>query len=58
MKSFGITVLSLATLCLFGLGGTAHAFYSEVPELDPGIAASGLALLAGGLMLLIERRRR
>lgn len=57
MKSFGITVLTLAALSLFGLGGTAHAF-SEVPELDPGTAASGLALLVGGLMLLIERRRR
>ena len=55
MKSFGITVLALAALCLFGLGGTAHA---AVPELDPGTAASGLALLAGGLLFLIERRRR
>jgi hypothetical protein len=56
MKGFGITVLTLATLCIFGLGGTAHAFAG--PELDPGTAASGLALLAGGLLFLIERRRR
>jgi hypothetical protein len=37
------------------LGGVAHA---GVPELDPGTAASGVALLVGGALLLIERYRR
>jgi hypothetical protein len=38
------------------LGGVAHA--DGVPELDPGSAASGVALLVGGALLLIERYRR
>jgi hypothetical protein len=38
------------------MGGTAHA--SQVPELDPGTAASGIALLVGGALLLVERYRR
>jgi hypothetical protein len=29
-----------------------------VPEIDLAVAASGLALLAGGVLLLLERRRR
>jgi glycerol-3-phosphate acyltransferase PlsY len=28
------------------------------PELDPGNAASGVALLIGGAMLIIERHRK
>ena len=51
-------------LCLVGacamvtlaLGGLAHA--SAVPELDPGTAASGVTLLVGGALFLIERYRR
>jgi hypothetical protein len=39
------------------LGGVAHAL-EAVPELDPGTASSGVALLAGGALLLIERYRR
>ena len=39
-----------------GLGGVAHAV--AVPELDPGTANSGVALLIGGALLLIERYRR
>jgi hypothetical protein len=36
--------------------GVAHAV--GAPELDPGNAASGLALLIGGAMLIIERHRK
>jgi len=38
------------------LGGVAHA--GAAPEIDPGTASSGVALLAGGALLLIERYRR
>jgi hypothetical protein len=57
---------SAATMML-GLAGTASAWFFKfpffpvrtvsAPEIDPATAASGLALLAGGVMLLLERRR-
>jgi hypothetical protein len=53
-------LLRLAGACVMltlMLGGVAGA-QSEVPELDPGTAASGVALLVGGALLLIERYRR
>jgi hypothetical protein len=28
------------------------------PELDPGLLSSGLVILAGGALLLMERRRQ
>ena len=37
---------------------TASAVTSIVLEVDPSTAYSGLALLAGGVFLLFERRRR
>jgi hypothetical protein len=37
------------------LGGAAHA--AQVPELDPGAESSGVALLVGGVLLLIEQYR-
>jgi hypothetical protein len=40
-----------------GIAGSASAVY-PVPELDPGSMASGLALLIGGGLLLLERYRR
>lgn len=60
--------VSLVIVCCFlvlALHGTAVAEdwewggggYCNVPELDPGTAASGLALLGGGLLLLVERFR-
>jgi hypothetical protein len=38
--------------------GTALAGSGGAPELDPGSAASGIALLIGGAALLLERYRR
>ncbi|HUA34624.1 MAG TPA: hypothetical protein VMA09_13540 [Candidatus Binataceae bacterium] len=51
-----ICLLSVA-IALLGVAmiGTAHA--AGAPELDPGSAASGLVLLVGGALLLIERHR-
>lgn len=57
-----LVVMSCSVLVL-ALHGTAAADdwywggYCNVPELDPGSAASGLALLGGGLLLLVERFR-
>jgi len=55
-------LLQVAVSCgllLLGLQGTASAVITAVvPEIDPGTAASGLALLAGGALYLIERYRR
>jgi hypothetical protein len=49
---------SSAAMMLLGLAGTACAYVPTVPEIDPATATSGLALLAGGVLLLLERRRR
>jgi hypothetical protein len=47
-------------LLLLALHGTASAqvIPTAVPEIDAGTATSGLALLAGGALYLIERCRR
>lgn len=53
--------LVFAAACLMftlAFGGVAHALVAPVPELDPGTASSGVALLVGGALLLIERYRR
>jgi hypothetical protein len=49
-----------AASVMFGIGGRVLAFdgITAVPELDPGTSASGLALLIGGALLLLERSRR
>lgn len=49
--------LAVSGICLFVGAGVAHAA-GGAPELDPGSAASGLALLVGGAMLIIERHRK
>jgi len=42
----------------FVLAICGSVYASPVPELDPGTAGSGIALLAGGFLLLLERHRR
>jgi hypothetical protein len=49
-------LVGACAMLTLALGGVAHA--TAVPELDPGTAASGVALLVGGALLLIERYRR
>ena len=44
----------LAVIVLVGLVATSAQ--ASVPELDPGSASLGLALLAGGLLLFNGRR--
>lgn len=53
VASFGIS----SGLLLLALRGTALAV-ARVPEIDPGTAASGLAILAGAVLFLAERFRR
>jgi hypothetical protein len=47
---------SSVAMMVVGLAGTASAITAVVPEIDPATATSGLALLAGAVLLLIERR--
>lgn len=47
-----------SALLLFAFGGAALASFRPVPEIDPGTAASGIAVLAGAALLLVERLRR
>ena len=55
-KLFDALVFAAACLMFtLALSGVALA---AVPELDPGTASSGIALLVGGALLLIERYRR
>jgi hypothetical protein len=37
--------------------GSASAAFVGVPELDPGSAASGIALAVGAALLIVERYR-
>jgi hypothetical protein len=50
---------TLGTCGLLWLARSGDAFaISAVPELDPGSAASGIALAVGAALLLAERYRR
>jgi hypothetical protein len=55
--SNSLFVAAAFVMFTLALGGVALAG-SSVPELDPGTAVSGVALLVGGALLLIERYRR
>jgi hypothetical protein len=45
-------------LILVTFAGTALAKHDEAPEIDPNLLVSGLALLAGGVLVVAERYRR
>ena len=51
-----LRVLAVAALPLF-VCGNAFAGLASVPELDPGAATGGIALVAVAAVLLIERYR-
>jgi len=57
MIAGAISLAGACALFTLAMGGTAFA-HPHVPELDPGTAASGIALSVGGALLLIERYRR
>ena len=54
--SAAIPIIGAVALLTVVLGGVAQAV--PLPELDPSGASSGVALLVGGALLLIERYRR
>jgi len=56
MTADALAMAGAFVLLVLAITGTAYA--DGVPELDPGTASSGLALLAGGFLLLLERHRR
>jgi hypothetical protein len=53
-----LDILSLSAVIIVGAVGYASAGGGyNAPELDPGAVGSGLAFLAGAVLLLAERRR-
>ena len=46
------------TVGFFALALSGYAHAAGAPELDPANAASGLVLLIGGALFMIERYRR
>ena len=52
------TLGTCGLLWMAGIGTASAAPPSAVPELDPGSAASGIALAVGAALLLAERYRR
>jgi hypothetical protein len=52
--AFGIS----CCLLVVAMHGIAFATPFATPEIDPGMAGSGVALLSGAALLLIERFRR
>ena len=58
-RFFANSAWILGACGLIWLAGSGDAFAIEaVPELDPGSAASGIALAIGAALLLAERYRR
>jgi hypothetical protein len=64
LRILGVFVVT--TGLMFGLISPAHAYHQpypppghnpSAPELDPTSLGSGIAILAGGFLLLNERRR-
>jgi hypothetical protein len=51
-----VRLIGACAMLTLALNGVAHA--TQLPELDPGTASSGVALLVGGALLLVERYRR
>jgi hypothetical protein len=58
-RLFANSMWILGACGLLWLAGSGDAFaISAVPELDPGSAASGIALAIGAALLIAERYRR
>jgi hypothetical protein len=53
-----VSSLAPCGLILLTFAGTAMATKPEAPEIDPSLLGSGLALLAGGVLVVMERYRR
>ena len=57
-RSFSNLARILGACGLLWMAGIKPAFASPVPEMDPGSAATGIALAVGAALLLAERYRR
>jgi hypothetical protein len=55
--SNAVRILVVSGLLLLAGSGVSFAF-NPFPELDPGSAASGIALAVGAAVLMAERYRR
>ena len=52
-------IWALGALSIVGLLTlSSRALAAPVPEIDPGMATGGIALLTAGVLLLVERHRR
>jgi len=58
MRVSRAVVFAGTSLVFLQLAGTALARGGHAPEIDPSLIGSGLALLGGFFLLLIERYRR
>jgi hypothetical protein len=57
-RTYSSMVLTLG-ICALVLAGVSTSWAgATVPELDPGTAVGGLALVAGAVVLIAERYRR
>jgi len=46
------------TLLFIGVSGAAMAVPAAVPEIDPGMGVSALALLSGALLMMRHNRKK
>jgi hypothetical protein len=59
-----VALLGISAVLFMQLGGAAfaagfdHVIGGSAPEIDPSLIGSGLALLGGSFLLLVERYRR
>ncbi len=44
--------------CILGFGRCSVPGPTAAPEIDPGTITAAVTLLSGGIMLLVDRRRR
>ena len=51
-------VIASAAVLLFSAERAFAGIPQTVPEIDPGIATGGLALLAAAVLIVVERYRR
>ena len=48
----------LLSAAIFFIAVSAHARWPAVPEMDPGLASTGIALLSGALLIAFGRGKR
>jgi hypothetical protein len=59
MKRTYSSMVLILGICALVLGGVGTSWAGQpAPELDPGTAAGGFALVAGAVLLIVERYRR